>query len=85
VLSSPYGASGALWDFHRGHYGSNHVNDPALVWVASAPQMNPTLSADYLKRMEEADPEGYRSEVLGEFRGGFASPFDADVIGDCVV
>ena len=30
--------------------------------------MNPTLRPDYLARMQETDPEAYRSEVLGEFR-----------------
>jgi hypothetical protein len=35
--------------------------------------------------MEEADPEGYRSEVLGEFRARIASLFDADALGVCVV
>jgi hypothetical protein len=77
--------AGALWDLHRTHFGPDHTKDPTLVWVASAQQMNPTLSPDYLQRMEETDPEGYRSEVLGEFRAGLASLFDADAVGDCVV
>ena len=66
ILSSPYTDAGALHELHRKHFG---VDDSAvLVWQATAPDMNPTLPADYLARMEQDDPEAYRSEVLGEFR-----------------
>ena len=51
-----------------------------LVWQASAPDMNPTLSGDYLSRMAQDDPEAYRSEVLGEFRSGVSTFLDPDVI-----
>jgi hypothetical protein len=74
ILSSPYPQTGALWDLHRAHYGRD--DSDTLVWVASAPEMNPTLRADYLRRMEESDPEAFRSEVLGEFRTGISSLFD---------
>lgn len=74
VISSPYGQTGALWDLHRRHYGRDGAR--VLVWQASAPEMNPTLSADYLERMAEEDPEGYRAEVLGEFRAGTATLLD---------
>jgi hypothetical protein len=46
--------------------------------------MNPTLPADYLARMAQDDPEAYRSEVLGEFRSGVSTFFDADAIEGCV-
>ena len=82
VLSSPYGQSGALWDLHRRHYGRD--DSPTLVWQASAPAMNPTLSADYLQRMEQEDPEAYRSEVLGEFRAGISTFLDPDALADVV-
>jgi hypothetical protein len=68
VLSSPYAQTGALYDLHRRHYGRDEA--PVLVSQASAAEMNPTLPADYLDRMEADDPEAYRSEVLGEFRRG---------------
>ena len=55
-----------------------------LIWKASAPEMNGTLSADYLARMEEDDPDAYRSEVLGEFRAGLGMLLDPDAIDDCV-
>jgi hypothetical protein len=83
VLSSPYGQSGALWDLHRQHYGKDESS--TLVWQATAPEMNPTLPADYLARMEADDPEAYRSEVLGEFRTGLATLFDPGALDACVV
>jgi hypothetical protein len=46
--------------------------------------MNPTLPADYLERMEQDDPEAYRSEVLGEFRAGLSTLLDPEAIGACV-
>lgn len=82
VLSSPYGQSGALWDLHRKHYGRE--DSPTLVWQASAPEMNPTLPADYLARMEADDPEAFRSEVLGEFRAGLSTLFEPDALDACV-
>lgn len=82
ILSSPYGQTGALWDLHRKHFGRDDAR--VLVWQASAPDMNPTLSSDYLARMEEDDPEAYRAEVLGEFRAGLATFLDPEAIQDCV-
>lgn len=82
VLSSPHGQSGALWELHRQHYGRDDAT--TLVWQASAPDMNPTLPADYLARMEQDDPEAYRAEVLGEFRAGLAACFDPDAVRACV-
>jgi len=74
ILSSPYGQSGALYELHRKHYGRDDSN--VLIWQATAPEMNPTLAADYLQRMEQDDPEAYRSEVLGLFRAGVATFLD---------
>jgi hypothetical protein len=82
ILSSPAGQSGALWDLYRGHFARDEA--PVLVWRGSAPEMNPTLPADYLARMEQDDPEGYRSEVLGEFRAGVTSLFDPEMLEACV-
>jgi hypothetical protein len=82
ILSSPYAQAGALYDLHRRHFGRDDA--PVLVWQASAPAMNPTLPADYLARMQEDDPEAYRSEVLGEFRTGVATFFDPDALAACV-
>lgn len=82
ILSSPYGQSGALWELHRRHHGVE--DSPVLVWQASAQDMNPTLRAGYLERMEQEDPEAYRSEVLGEFRKGLATFLDPDALADVV-
>jgi hypothetical protein len=82
ILSSPYAQSGALFDLHRKYFGRNDA--PVLVWQASAPDMNPTLPADYLARMQQNDPEAYRSEVLGEFRAGVSTFFDADALAACI-
>ena len=82
ILSSPYAASGALYDLHRQHFGREDAL--TLVWQASAPQMNPTLPAEYLERMAQDDPDAYRSEVLGEFRAGVSTFFDPEAL-DAVV
>lgn len=82
VLSSPYAQTGALYELHRKHYGRD--DSSTLVWQASAPDMNPTLPADYLARMEADDPEAFRSEVLGEFRQGVSTLLDPDAIAACV-
>ena len=83
ILSSPYAQTGALWELHRRHYGRD--DSTTLVWQASAPEMNPSLPSDYLDRMREDDPEAYRSEVLGEFRSGVSTFFDAEALDACVV
>jgi hypothetical protein len=82
ILSSPYAQSGALWELHRAHYGRD--DSSTLVWCASAPEMNPTLPADYLQRMAEEDREAYRSEVLGEFRAGVSAFLDPEAIDAAV-
>ena len=82
ILSSPYAASGALYDLHRRHYGRD--DSPVLCWQAAAPQMNPTLPADYLNRMAQDDPDAYRSEVLGEFRAGISTFLDPDTVAASV-
>jgi hypothetical protein len=46
--------------------------------------MNPLLGHDYLARMEQDDPEAYRSEVLGEFRAGLSTLLDPDALAACV-
>lgn len=81
IISSPYGQSGTLFDLHRKHFGRE---SSTLVWQASAPTMNTTLSADYLARMESEDPQAFKNEVLGEFRPGLSVLFDPETIERCV-
>jgi hypothetical protein len=64
ILSSPYAATGALYDLHRQHYGV--AGSTTLVIQATSPQMNPTLRPGWLEKMATDDPDAYRSEVLGE-------------------
>jgi hypothetical protein len=71
-----------LYDLHRQHYGRD--DSPTLVWQASAQTMNPTLSDDYLTRMQETDPDGYQSDVLGQFRAGLSQLLDPDSLVACV-
>lgn len=78
VLSSPFGQSGALWELHRRSWGNE--DSPTLIWQASAPEMNALLPADYISRMQQDDPDAFKSEVLGEFRAGVSSLFDPDTI-----
>lgn len=82
VLSSPYGEAGALYDLHCSHYGRD--DSDTLVWQASAPDMNPTLPADYVERMQRDDPDAYRSEVLGEFRHGVSTFLDPEALAAVV-
>jgi len=82
ILSSPYGQSGALYELHRKHYGQE--DSSTLVWQAAAPEMNSTLSDDYLHRMKITDPDAYRAEVLGEFRPGVSTFLDPDALNDVV-
>jgi hypothetical protein len=82
ILSSPYWQTGALWELHKSHFGRN--DSQTLVWVGTAPEMNPTLPADYLQRLQEDDPEAFRSEVLAEFRAGVSAFFDPDALQACV-
>jgi hypothetical protein len=82
ILSSPAGQTGALHDLYTRHWGRD--DSSTLVWTATAPEMNETLTADYLERMREEDPEGYRSEVLGEFRAGVTALFDPEALKACV-
>jgi len=83
ILSSPSGQTGELYNLHKNHWGRD--DSAVLFWAATSPEMNPTLPQDYLDRMRINDPEGYRSEVLGEFRKGISSLFDPDALDAVVV
>jgi hypothetical protein len=83
VLSSPYSQTGLLYELRRRHFGKD--DSPTLVWQASAPEMNPSLPADYLERMRVDDPEAARAEIDGEFRAGISTFLDADALAACVI
>jgi hypothetical protein len=83
ILSSPGPTSGLLHDLYKRHFRKD--DSPVLVWQASAMDMNPTLSVDYLERSRDEDPVAYRSEVLGEFKVGTSSLFDLKSLEAAVV
>jgi hypothetical protein len=82
ILSSPGGRVGALWQLYRKHFGQETTT--LLTWQAAAPDLNPTLPADYIASMEAEDPEAAVSEVGGQFRAGVAAAFDPDAVAKCV-
>jgi hypothetical protein len=82
LLTSPYGQSGVAFEMHKKHFGQD--DSEVLVVQADAPTMNPSLDSRYLERMRDDDPEGYRAEVLGEFRAGLSALFDPAML-DAVV
>jgi hypothetical protein len=83
IVSSPYLATDLIGELHRRHWG--HDESSTLIVQASAPELNPTLPLDYLQRMEQDDPEAYRSEVLGEFWSGLSVFIDSQALEGCVV
>ncbi len=78
VISSPGPPIGALFEM------TEKPGADTLVWRASAPEMNPSLPADYLERLKADDPIGYRQEVLAEFVSGISTLLDATKIEACV-
>lgn len=82
TLSSPYSQVGALFETHRKNFARD--DSPILVWQATAPEMNPSLPADYLSRMAQDDPEAYQSEALGQFRAGVSTFFDPEALNGCI-
>lgn len=82
AISSPYAQSGLLYELHKRHFGND--DSSTLIWQASSKEMNPLLSDDYLSRMEQDDPDAYRSEVLGEFRAGVSTLFDPAMLDACI-
>jgi len=82
ISTSPGGQVGHKWEFYRKHYAKD--DSSVLIWQASAPEMNPLLSADYLARMREVDASGYRSEVMGEHAAGLSNLFDPEALDRCI-
>lgn len=82
-ISSPYFNVGALAELDEHYYGKD--DSTTLMWKATAPEMNPTLTADYIERMKRDDPEAYIAEVLGEFRTGASTLFDPAALAACVM
>jgi hypothetical protein len=80
-ISTPYGRSGVLWDDFQRRHSLPH----ALVWRAPTWLMNPSISASFLRREEERDPEAYRREYAAEFSDSISSAFNREAVEQCVV
>jgi hypothetical protein len=77
ILSSPYAASGSLYELHRKHHGQP---GPVLVWQAPSRRMNPLLAEADLALLREADPFAARAEIDAEFLQGVGSLFDPEAL-----
>jgi hypothetical protein len=78
ALSSPYAASGLLFDLHEAHYGK--PGDDVLYWVSDGPSMNPALDRAFLAQLQTLDPDAYRAEIGGEFLRDTAALLDEPAI-----
>jgi len=83
ILSSPNAQYGALYSLHQDWWANEKAT--TLIWKATSPEMNPTLSPETLARQQQEDPEGYRSEVLAEFRSARSALFDGSALDACVI
>jgi hypothetical protein len=81
VLTSPYAASGPVYDAHKAHFARS--NSDVLVWQASSRTMNPTLGQADLDRMRAQDPAAAIAEIDGRFLGGISNAFADDVLDAC--
>jgi hypothetical protein len=82
ALSSPYVASGLLYDLHRKHYG--RPDSDLLFWVSPSTVLNPKLDTAYLDQLRDLDPEGARAEIDGEFLENTSALLDEEKIAGAV-
>ena len=83
ILSSPNAQYGALWKLHCDWWANGKAT--TLIWKGTSPEMNPTIDPEVLARQQLEDPEGYRSEVLAEFRSGQSALLEGDAIDRLVL
>ena len=82
ILSSPASQYGALWKLYTDWWANEKA--PTLIWKGTSPEMNPTIDPEVLARQQLEDPDGYRSEVLAEFRSGLSALLDGDLLDRAV-
>jgi hypothetical protein len=82
MITSPYAETGVAYDWHRDYYGDKG-GDEVLVVQASARQLNPLLTEEYIASEERLDPEAARSELFGQFRSGSSKFLDPKVLEAC--
>lgn len=79
IISSPYAKRGEVWETYRRHFGPE--GDPAvLVAQAESRVMNPSLSANVVRRAYERDPANAAAEFGAQFRVDIGAYLDAAVI-----
>lgn len=79
-ISSPYAKRGLLYDKFRKHFGQN---GDVLVVKGPTRIFNPTVAKSLIDRAIAEDPEGARSEWLGEFRDDIAAFIDRATVEAC--
>ncbi len=76
ALSSPYNASGLLYDLHQRHYGK--ADSSTLVWRSAGTVLHPTLDAEFMQQLRDGDPEGARAELDAEFLSNVSALIDEE-------
>jgi hypothetical protein len=71
-----------LWDGHEKHFGKDDA--PALCWVATTLESNPTVSKAYIDRKLEEDYESAMAEFFAQWRSDLASFIDIAALKACV-
>jgi len=82
VSSTPAGDSGLFADLYK-RADSGEIED-AVAHHASSAEANPTLSADFLRREFERDPESFGAEYEAKFLSGGGAFLDRDRIIDAI-
>ncbi|RLB33917.1 MAG: hypothetical protein DRH11_07635 [Deltaproteobacteria bacterium] len=82
-ISTPYAKQGVLWEEYSKYYGK--ADAPVLIWQAPTSLMNPTISAEFLKREEARDPETFKREYLAQFSDSISDFIPSDAVDNCVV
>jgi hypothetical protein len=82
TISSPYARRGALWDAYREHFGRD--DHDVLVWQASTPAMNLTISDQIIAEAYEHDAVSASAEYGAEFRRDIEGFIDPETLAPLV-
>ncbi len=80
-ISTPYGKVGEL---HK-DFAERHQRSDLLCFRATTAEMNPAISAAYLARQRERDPELYSREFDAEFSDSLTNAINREAIEACVI
>jgi hypothetical protein len=78
AISSAGSPSGLMYDWFEKYYGS--ASPEMLVLRAPTSELNPTIDAAYLARIEREDPELFDAEFGAQFRAPRSALLEAEVI-----